>query len=108
MTVVSLGIVREDHIIHSYAPKNAAGYALILVGKPTDHSGFGGASFASTDLDETNSDNNRGAVQEPNAFLGRLLLKTNLDLFKKLQQKNCIDRVGFKDLGAGGIACASI
>ena len=108
VTVVSLGIVREDHIIHSYAPKNAAGYALILVGKPTDHSGFGGASFASTDLDETNSDNNRGAVQEPNAFLGRLLLKTNLDLFKKLQQKNCIDRVGFKDLGAGGIACASI
>ncbi len=108
VTVVSLGLVREDHIIHSYAPKNAAGYSLILIGKPTDNSGFGGASFASTDLDANDSENNRGAVQEPNAFLGRLLLKANHDLFKKLQQKNLIDQVGFKDLGAGGIACASI
>ncbi len=108
VTVVSLGLVREDHIIHSYAPKNAAGYQLILIGKPTDNSGFGGASFASQDLDDTNVDNNRGAVQEPNAFLGRLLLKANHDLFKKLQAKKLTDQVGFKDLGAGGIACASI
>lgn len=108
VTAVSLGLVREDHIIHSHAPENAAGYKLILVGKPTDNSGFGGASFASVDLDENDADHNRGAVQEPNAFLGRLLLKTNLDLFKKLQAKHCIHQVGFKDLGAGGIACASI
>src|SRR3990167_5632002 len=108
VTVVSLGLVRADHIIHSYAPKNAMGYKLILVGKPTDHSGFGGASFASVDLDASDVESNRGAVQEPNAFLGRILLKTNLALFKKLQEKNCIHQVGFKDLGAGGIACASI
>ena len=47
VTLVTLGIIREDHIIHSYAPKNANGHDLILIGKPTDNSGFGGASFAS-------------------------------------------------------------
>ena len=52
VTLVTLGIVREDHIIHSYAPKNADGYDLILIGKPTDNSGFGGASFASLELEE--------------------------------------------------------
>lgn len=108
VTVVSLGVVREDQIIHSYAPPNAEGYHLILVGKPTDNSGFGGASFASVDLDEKDSEANRGAVQEPNAFLGRILLQSNQALFKKLQAQGLTDRVGFKDLGAGGIACASI
>ena len=44
VTLVTLGIVRENDIIHSYAPKYADGYDLILVGKPTDNSGFGGAT----------------------------------------------------------------
>ncbi len=108
VTVVTLGIVREDHVIHSYAPKNAAHYVFILVGKPTDNSGFGGASFASTDLVEENQEQNKGAVQEPNAFLKRHLLKANYALFKILREKNLIDQVGFKDLGAGGVACASV
>src|SRR3989338_10481132 len=50
VTVVSLGILREDHVIHSCAPKNSKDSVFILVGKPTDNSGFGGASFASIDL----------------------------------------------------------
>ncbi len=108
VTVVTLGIVRDDLLIHSYAPENAVGYDLILVGKPTDNSGFGGASFASLELDETAAEQNKGAVQEPNAFLGRHLLKANYALFKILADKKLIDRVGFKDLGAGGVACASV
>lgn len=108
VTVVTLGIVREDRLVHSYAPENAVGYDLILVGKPTDNSGFGGASFASLELNEEESEQNKGAVQEPNAFLGRHLLKTNLALFKKLAEADLINKVGFKDLGAGGIACASV
>ncbi len=108
VTIVTLGIVRDDRLIHSYAPKNAVGYDLILVGKPTDHSGFGGASFASLDLNETDVEQHKGAVQEPNAFLGRHLLKTNTALFKKLAEQDLIDSVGFKDLGAGGVACASV
>jgi len=108
VTLVTLGIVREDHIIHSYAPKNANGYDLILIGKPTDNSGFGGASFASLELEEEKKEQNKGAVQEPNAFLERHLLKSSYSLFKKLQNLNLIEDVGFKDLGAGGVACASV
>ncbi len=108
VTLVTLGIVREDHIIHSYAPENANDYDLILVGKPTDNSGFGGASFASLELEEEKQDQNKGAVQEPNAFLERHLLKSSYALFKLLKEENLIDKVGFKDLGAGGVACASV
>lgn len=108
VTLVTLGIVREDNIIHSYAPKNADGHDLILIGKPTDNSGFGGASFASIELEEEKKDQNKGAVQEPNAFLERHLLKSTYALFDILKEKRLIDQVGFKDLGAGGVACASV
>jgi len=108
VTLVTLGIVREDHIIHSYAPKNAEGYDLILIGKPTDNSGFGGASFASLELEEKKKEQNKGAVQEPNAFLERHLLKSTYALFNVLKEKNLINNIGFKDLGAGGVACASV
>ncbi len=108
VTIVTLGIVREDHVIHSYAPKDAEGYDLILIGKPTDNSGFGGASFASFELEEEKKDQNKGAVQEPNAFLERHLLKSTYALFDLLRKKNLISKVGFKDLGAGGVACASV
>jgi phosphoribosylformylglycinamidine synthase II len=108
VTVVTLGVVREDNVIHSYAPQKAENYVFILVGKPTDNSGFGGASFASTDLAIEQKERNKGAVQEPNAFLKRHLLKANYALFKLLQEKKLIDKVGFKDLGAGGVACASV
>ena len=108
VTLVTLGIVREDQILHSYAPKNADGYDLILIGKPTDNSGFGGASFASLELEEDKKEQNKGAVQEPNAFLERHLLKSSYALFETLRDKDLIDKVGFKDLGAGGVACASV
>ena len=87
--------------------KDAEGYDLILIGKPTDNSGFGGASFASFELEEE-KDQNKGVVQEPNAFLERHLLKSTYALFDLLRKKNLISKVGFKDLGAGGVACASV
>ena len=108
VTVVTLGIVREEAIIHSYAPAEAEGYDLILVGKSTDSSGFGGASFASFELEGAKAQANKGAVQEPNAFLGRHIIKASTELFNLLQERDAINRVGFKDLGAGGIACASV
>jgi len=108
VTLVTLGIVRENEIIHSYAPKNADGFDLILLGKPTDNSGFGGASFASLELEEEKKEQNKGAVQEPNAFLERHLLKSSYALFEILKEKGLIDNIGFKDLGAGGVACASV
>ena len=108
VTIVTLGIVRDDEILHSYAPKNAAGHDIILIGKPTDNSGFGGASFASLELEEEKKEQNKGAVQEPNAFLERHILKASYSLFKLLKDNTLIDKVGFKDLGAGGVACASV
>ena len=99
---------REDEIFHSYAPEKADGYDLILVGKATDNSGFGGASFASLELEEEEKEKNKGAVQEPNAFLERHILKSTYALFKKIKDKKLLDKVGFKDLGAGGVACASV
>ncbi len=108
VTIVTLGIVREDEILHSYAPNNAVGHDIILIGKPTDNSGFGGASFASLELEEEKKEQNKGAVQEPNAFLERHILKASYSLFKLLKEKEQIDKVGFKDLGAGGVACASV
>jgi phosphoribosylformylglycinamidine synthase subunit PurL len=108
VTVVTLGILREDEIIHSAVPEGGVGYKLILIGKPTDNSGFGGASFASIELEEEKKDQNKGAVQEPNAFLERHILKSTYALVKWLKENGQIDRVGFKDLGAGGIACASV
>ncbi len=108
VNVVALGVLREDEIIHSRAPQNANDYDLILIGKPTDNSGFGGASFASVELNEAQKEQNKGAVQEPNAFLKRHLLKANYALFALLKENNLLDKVGFKDLGAGGIACAAV
>ena len=78
VTVVTLGIVREDHVIHSHAPAGAEDYVFILVGKPTDNSGFGGAAFASSTLREEQKEKNKGAVQEPNAFLQRHILKSGM------------------------------
>lgn len=108
VTIVTLGIAREEEIIHSQAPENADDYDLILIGKPTDNSGFGGASFASLELEEDKKEHNKGAVQEPNAFLERHLVKATLALFKHLQGMGKLPTVGFKDLGAGGVACASV
>lgn len=108
VTLVTLGVVREDQIIHSHAPADAKDYVFILVGKPTDNSGFGGAAFASSTLDSEQENENKGAVQEPNAFLQRHILKANYAMFEQLRNDNLIAHVGFKDLGAGGIACASV
>ena len=67
------------------------------MGKPTDNSGFGGASFASLELEEEKKEQNKGAVQEPNAFLERHLLKSSYALFEILKEKGLIDNIGFKD-----------
>ena len=110
VNVVGVGFLREDEIIHSRAPKEAAkeGYDLILVGKPTDNSGMGGASFASLELKEEDTEANKGAVQEPNPFLEQHILESTYELFRILKEKKELHRVGFKDLGAGGVMCSTV
>jgi len=110
VNVLTLGLVKESEIIHSYVPEEAAevGYDIIIVGKPTDNSGMGGASFASLELDEDDKEANKGAVQEPNPFLKRHILASTYDLFKKLKEMGKLDKVGFKDMGAGGNVCSTV
>ncbi|RUR11347.1 phosphoribosylformylglycinamidine synthase subunit PurL [Legionella sp. km772] len=106
VTIVTLGLVKEDAIIHSHVSQPIEDAVFILIGKPTDGSGFAGAAFASQSLADNKQ--NRSAIQEPNAFLKNHLLQANNSLFKRLKGLGCLSQVGFKDLGAGGIACASI
>ncbi len=110
VNVVALGVLKWKNLIHSYAPDNAAddGYEFVLVGKPTDRSGFGGASFASANLKESDQEKNKGAVQEPNPFLERHLFASFYDLFERLEQSGDLGRIAFKDLGAGGNLCATV
>jgi phosphoribosylformylglycinamidine synthase len=110
VNAIAIGIVREDQVIHSFVPEEAAdeGYDIILVGKPTDRSGFGGAAFASISMEEQRKEQNTGAVQEPNPFLERHLLISTYALFDWLAAEQKLDKVSFKDLGAGGVVCASV
>ncbi|MBM4118021.1 phosphoribosylformylglycinamidine synthase subunit PurL [bacterium] len=105
VNVVAVGLVPEDEIVRSRVPAEAATepYDFILVGKPTDESGFGGAAFASVILDE--GVENRGAVQVPDPFLKRVLSEANKAVLAAARAAGIA--IGFKDLGAGGIACVS-
>ncbi len=106
VNVVALGTVMESRVLRSRVPKEAANepYKIILIGKPTDDSGFGGAAFASEDLVE-GEEANRGAVQVPDPFLKRVLAVANRKVLDLADEKGI--KVGFKDLGAGGIACVT-
>lgn len=105
VNVVCLGVIREKDIIHSFAPKDAEGYDIILVGKATDNSGFGGAAFSSLVLDEEERESNRGAVQVPDPFLKNMIIRASYAVFEKAREKRVV--LGYKDLGAGGIMCAT-
>jgi len=104
VNVVAIGVVKENEVIHSRVPQEAKNvpYVIILVGKPTDDSGFGGAAFASVILDEEAEAQNKGAVQVPDPFLKRVLSEANKAVLKTAREKGI--KVGMKDLGAGGIA----
>jgi phosphoribosylformylglycinamidine synthase II len=101
VNVIALGLVKEDEIVHSFAPPDSAGWPILLVGKATDASGFGGAAFSSLSLDVENEAANRGAVQVPDPFLKNVLMRACYRVFSLLRER----RVPFacKDLGAGGV-----
>ncbi len=109
VNVVALGIVAEEDIIHSAAPPQAADepHVMILVGKPTDDSGFGGSAFASKILDEEEQAEDRGAVQVDDPFLKNVLLmrKANEAVRDAAKEQGIV--IGVKDIGGGGLACGS-
>jgi len=101
VNVVALGLIEETEIIHSHAPPEADGWDIVLVGKATDRSGFGGAAFSSLVLDEDDAEQNKGAVQVPDPFLKNVIMRASYRVFDILRDRGLT--VGFKDLGAGGI-----
>jgi phosphoribosylformylglycinamidine synthase II len=105
VNVVALGLVKESEIIHSRAPARSVGWDIVLVGKATDRSGFGGASFSSLTLDEEDAEQNKGAVQVPDPFLKNVLMRASYAVFAQLRERGIT--AGFKDLGAGGLAGCS-
>ena len=105
VNVVCIGLVKEKDIIHSRAPKNSEGYDIIVVGKATDNSGFGGAAFASLILNEEDKESNKGAVQVPDPFLKNILIRASEAVFEEARKRKI--ELGFKDMGAGGIMCAT-
>ena len=102
VNVMALGIAPKDGLLRSRVPEGPGPWVFVLVGKPTDESGFGGAAFASGELGEGDQ---RGAVQLPDPFLKRVLHVANGELFRRIRERGI--PVGFKDLGAGGVAGAT-
>ncbi len=101
VNVVALGLVNVREIVHSRAPADADGWDIVLVGKATDRSGFGGAAFSSLVLDDEDAEANKGAVQVPDPFLKNVLMRATYRAFDVVRGEKIV--VGFKDLGAGGI-----
>jgi phosphoribosylformylglycinamidine synthase len=106
VNVVALGLVEESDIIRSRAPDAARteAYDIILIGKPTDASGFGGAAFASERLSGDQAEERQEAVQVPDPFLKRVLAEASKVVLARAKKDGV--QIGFKDLGAGGISCA--
>jgi phosphoribosylformylglycinamidine synthase II len=105
VNVVALGFVESERIIHSRVPYGGEGYDLVLVGKATDASGFGGAAFASLVLDAQEAEANKSAVQVPDPFLKNVIMRASYAAFDVIHERQLA--VGFKDLGAGGIMGSS-
>lgn len=105
VNVAALGLVEKEGMIHSFVPNEAKDtpYDVIIIGKSTDATGFGGAAFSSGILDQTVE--NIGAVQVHDPFMKRVIAEGLKVLFQEIKARQI--KVGLKDLGAGGIACAS-
>jgi phosphoribosylformylglycinamidine synthase II len=105
VNVVALGLLRADRILHSRVPPGGVDYDLVLVGKATDGSGFGGAAFASLVLDAGEAQANKSAVQVPDPFLKNVIMRATAAVVDAVFAAGIA--VGFKDLGAGGIMGSS-
>ena len=102
VNVMGVGLAPSDGILRSRVPEGPGPWVFVLIGKPTDESGFGGAAFASGELGDGDQ---RGAVQLPDPFLKRVLHIANEEAFRRIRARRIA--AGFKDLGAGGVACAT-
>ena len=90
--VAAVGFGIRERLIHNMAEP---GDHIVLLGGPTGYDGVGGAQFASERMDEED----RSAVQIPDPFMEKMVMESILELRPHLK--------ALKDLGGGGLACAT-
>jgi phosphoribosylformylglycinamidine synthase len=94
-----VGLIKHDHFISARA--EGVGNPVLVVGAATGRDGIHGATFASTELDES-SEERRPAVQVGDPFTEKLLMEACLEL----ADTGWI--VGMQDLGAAGLTSAAV
>ncbi len=99
VNVACVGIMRAEHLVHSYVSE--PGLKLVLVGNRTGRDGIHGVTFASEELGENAEEEDRSAVQIPDPFTEKLLIEATLEAVYTGKVK------ALKDLGGGGLTCAS-
>ncbi|MDD1678725.1 MAG: phosphoribosylformylglycinamidine synthase subunit PurL [Methanomicrobiales archaeon] len=99
VNVVCIGTVHPGRYLTGHAQKT--GSRLVLVGSSTGRDGLGGASFASRDLSEDASEEDRPSVQIGDPYTEKLIIDATLEMAATGHVLSC------KDLGAAGLAGAS-
>ncbi|NJE49873.1 phosphoribosylformylglycinamidine synthase subunit PurL [Thermococcus sp. 9N3] len=99
VNVACVGVMRPEHLVHSYVTE--PGLKLILVGNRTGRDGIHGVTFASEELSENAEEEDRSAVQIPDPFTEKLLIEATLEAVYTGKVK------ALKDLGGGGLTCAA-
>ncbi|ALM76332.1 phosphoribosylformylglycinamidine synthase subunit PurL [Thermococcus barophilus] len=99
VNVACIGIMHPNELVHSYVTES--GLLLVLVGNKTGRDGIHGVTFASEELSKNAEEEDRSAVQIPDPFTEKLLIEATLEAVKTGKVK------ALKDLGGGGLTCAS-
>jgi phosphoribosylformylglycinamidine synthase len=94
VNVMCVGCAKKNDILRAVA--RGEGNSVILIGAKTGRDGIGGASFASTELNES-SDEDRPAVQIGDPFSEKLLIEACLEL------RGLDYVIGLQDCGAAGL-----
>lgn len=94
VNVMCVGLAKKSDILRAVAKGEEN--SVILIGAKTGRDGIGGASFASTELDES-SDEDRPAVQIGDPFSEKLLIEACVEL------RGLDYVVGLQDCGAAGL-----
>ena len=94
-----LGVLRHEQITRGAA--KGVGNPVFYVGPATGRDGLAGAAFASQDLTEESSEQQRGAVQVGDPFMEKLVCEACLELLATGAV------AGMQDMGAAGLTCST-
>jgi phosphoribosylformylglycinamidine synthase len=94
-----LGVLRHEQIARGAA--RGVGNPVFYVGPATGRDGLAGAAFASQDLTDESSQQQRGAVQVGDPFMEKLVCEACLELLATGAV------AGIQDMGAAGLTCST-